>query len=76
MLGVLVANDLWMRTRAVAQIPYSEFQRLVAERKVKSVWVTQDAITGELTEPLPAGQSRFATTRVDRDPAANWRRAG
>ena len=71
LLGILVANDLWMRTRAVANLPYSEFQRLVSEKKVREVWISQDAIVGELAEPLPGGQKRFATTRVDRDLAAD-----
>ncbi len=76
LLGVLVANDLWTRTRSVATLPYSEFERLVSERKVKEVWVTADAVVGELREPLPGGQSRFATTRVDRDLAADLAAGG
>ncbi|HET8733666.1 MAG TPA: ATP-dependent zinc metalloprotease FtsH [Anaeromyxobacteraceae bacterium] len=76
LLGVLAVNDLWMRGRTVADLPYSEFQRLVSEQKVKSVWVTENAIAGELKEPLPGGQSRFSTTRVDRDLAADLAAGG
>ena len=65
--GVLLIHDLWVRGREVATVPYSEFQRLVAEKKVKEVWITQDAVQGELSEPLPGGQRRFATVRVDSD---------
>ena len=66
-LGVLIAHDLWVRTQSVATLPYSEFQRLVSEKKVKEVWITQDAVHGELKEALPSGQKRFATVRVDAD---------
>jgi cell division protease FtsH len=76
LLGVLLVNDLWMRSRVVATVPYSEFQRLVSERKVKEVWISQDAVVGELTEPLPGGQRRFTTTRVDRDLAADLAAGG
>jgi cell division protease FtsH len=66
-LGVLAIHDLWAARRAVATIPYSEFQRLVQERKVKEVWIGQDSVLGELHQPLPGGQRRFSTVRVDRD---------
>ncbi|HET8722968.1 MAG TPA: ATP-dependent zinc metalloprotease FtsH [Anaeromyxobacteraceae bacterium] len=74
--GVFLVNDLWVRSRAVATVPYSEFQRLVAEQKVKEVWISQDAIVGEVKEPLPGGQRRFTTTRVDRDLAADLAAGG
>ena len=67
-LGVLVLQDWWARSQAVATIPFSEFQQLVRTDKVARVVVSQDQITGDLKEPLN-GKNRFVTTRVDADVA-------
>ena len=69
-LGVLLVQDLWARSRAVARIPYSEFQSLLEADKVTEVWIAQNDIQGELKEPLPGGQRRFFTTRVETDLAS------
>jgi cell division protease FtsH len=65
-LGVLVLQDLWARSQAVAQIPYSQFQKLVREDKVARVVVDADRIQGELKEPVD-GKQRFITNRVEPD---------
>jgi cell division protease FtsH len=67
-LGVLAAQDWWVRSQAVATIPYSDFQKAVQENRVARVVVTSDQITGDYKEPV-AGKKRFATVRVDRDVA-------
>lgn len=41
----------------------------VKDKKVKEVVVTAQDIRGEFTEPVD-GESRFVTTRVDKDLAA------
>jgi cell division protease FtsH len=63
-LGVMALQDWWIRSNAVATIPYSEFQRLVREDKVAEVLVSQDQLQGELKEPLN-GKKKFVTIRVD-----------
>jgi cell division protease FtsH len=62
--GVMLVQDWWVRSQAVATLPYSEFQRLVREDKVAKVIVSQDQLSGELKEPLE-GKRRFVTVRVD-----------
>src|SRR5262249_39129668 len=62
--GVLILRDMGVRTQPVAPIAYSEFQRLVREKKVSKVAVSENEIRGELTEPID-GKPRFVTTRVD-----------
>ncbi len=64
--GVLALQDWWVRSQAVATIPYSEFQKVVREDKVARVVVSADQITGEYKQPV-SGKSRFVTTRVDAD---------
>ncbi|GGC62067.1 ATP-dependent zinc metalloprotease FtsH [Siccirubricoccus deserti] len=49
----------------VATIPYSQFQQLLAEGKVAEVGVSDRFLQGALKEPLPSGQTRFTTTRVE-----------
>jgi cell division protease FtsH len=49
----------------VATIPYSQFQQLLNEGKVAEVGVSNRFLKGTLKEPLPGGQTRFSTTRVE-----------
>ncbi|BDG03377.1 ATP-dependent zinc metalloprotease FtsH [Anaeromyxobacter oryzae] len=62
--GVLLLQDWWVRSQAVATLPYSEFQKLVRENKVAKVVVSQDQVSGDLKEALN-GKTRFVTVRVD-----------
>jgi len=64
--SVFVLNDVLSKQMAVANIPYSQFQSLVREKKVDKVVIGSDRIEGSLKEPLD-GKSRFVTTRVDPD---------
>ncbi|MBK9519269.1 MAG: ATP-dependent zinc metalloprotease FtsH [Anaeromyxobacter sp.] len=65
-MGVLMAQDLWARSQAVATIPYSQFQAMVKAQEVEKVVIGPDRIEGSLKKPLD-GKSRFVTTRVDPD---------
>ncbi|GAO02964.1 ATP-dependent zinc metalloprotease FtsH [Anaeromyxobacter sp. PSR-1] len=67
-LGVLMVQDWWARSQAVATLPYSQFQQLVREDKVAKVTVSQDQVAGELKEPLN-GKTRFVAIRVDSEMA-------
>jgi cell division protease FtsH len=68
LLAAVVAGSLllqvWQTYQTVAPIPYSEFEKLLDDGKVKEVVVTDDALRGELTEPID-GKTRFVTNRVD-----------
>jgi cell division protease FtsH len=74
MSGVLLAHDLWLRAQAVAVIPYSQFQQLLEQGKVREVVIDADSIQGSLKEPLQEapyqGKSRFLTTQVRPELAA------
>lgn len=63
-LGVFLLHDAWVASRDIAPIPYSDFQRLLREKKVKEVVVGTNQVYGELTAP-ENGRSRFVATRVD-----------
>jgi len=53
----------------VAVIPYSEYLQLLHQGKVDEVGISDRTLQGTLKEPLPGGQKRFLTTRVDQDVA-------
>jgi cell division protease FtsH len=65
-LGVMALQDWYIRSQAVATIPYSQFQKLVREDKVARVEVSADRISGEYKEAVD-GKKRFVTTRVEQD---------
>jgi cell division protease FtsH len=79
-MGVLLAHDLWERFQAVAVIPYSMFQQLLAQGKVQEVIVDANTIQGVLKEPLQVapyqGRSHFATTQVRPELAATLEKSG
>jgi len=74
-LGVLILQDWWVRSEAVAVIGYGEFQKLVKEKKIGSVVVGADRVTGEFKAPQE-GKRRFVATRVDPDIARELDAAG
>ena len=62
-LGVLMLRDLWVAQQQVETIPYSEFQRLLAEDKIAEVAIREGAIDGVFTEPRQ-GRTHFYTVPV------------
>jgi len=64
-LAVMFLHDLWVQMRTVEPIPYSQFQDLLKDGKVKEISITNNYIQGELKQALPDGRSKFVTTRVD-----------
>ena len=48
-------------------MPYSEFRSLLHQGKIDTLAVSDRFIQGTLKEPLPGGQRRFFTTRLDQD---------
>jgi cell division protease FtsH len=75
LVGVLVVQDLFARSQAVANIPYSQFQGLVRTGDVEKVVIGPDRIEGSLKKPLE-GKSKFVTTRVEPDIAKELDAAG
>ncbi|MGE5346106.1 MAG: ATP-dependent zinc metalloprotease FtsH [Acidithiobacillales bacterium] len=65
LMGVVVLHDVWVGYRSVTTLAYSEFQKLVAEGKVKEIVISQGEIRGELKDPEASGKKLFRTTRVD-----------
>src|SRR5687767_12889611 len=68
-LALMLLHDVWNRTQTVAPLPYSQFQKLLSEKKVEEVMVVGNEIRGTLKEADPAlgGKKQFVTNRVETD---------
>ncbi|SCY98281.1 ATP-dependent zinc metalloprotease FtsH [Microvirga guangxiensis] len=75
-LGILVIQYVFSTAQQIAPIPYSQFQQLLRDGKVAEIGISDRFIQGRLKEPLPGGQSQFATTRVDPDLAQELQQYG
>ena len=64
-IGMLALQWVLATYNTIETIPYSEFERLVAQGSVTEVSVAQDTIQGKLKDKLPSGKSAFITARVD-----------
>jgi cell division protease FtsH len=76
LLALMWLHSLWTTWRTVEPIPYSQFQQLLKNGQVKEVVISTNTIEGELVNPLPDGRSRFVTTRVEPDLAAELDQRG
>ena len=65
LLAVIWLRDVWVTSQEVEPIAYSEFLQLVQRGKVGEITIRGSTIAGTLTEPLPKGEKKFITTRVD-----------
>jgi len=65
-IGMIALQYVFIRSREVATVPYSEFQKLVREDKVARVVVSAEQIEGEYKEEI-GGKKRFVTTRIEQD---------
>jgi cell division protease FtsH len=64
-IGVLLFQNWWIATHQVEVMPYSEFEALLEQGQVESVFVRQDSLEGKLKTPRKDGRQLFITTRVD-----------
>jgi cell division protease FtsH len=63
-VGVLLVQDLWLRSQTIKAIPYSQFEEYVVEERVDNVVIGSNRITGSFTDPHD-GKTEFITTPVD-----------
>ena len=63
--AIFLFQGWWAERQAVQPISYSQFQTYLKEKKIAKVFIGQNRISGEFTEPLPDGRRRFVTTRVE-----------
>ncbi|HUD50074.1 ATP-dependent zinc metalloprotease FtsH [Parvibaculum sp.] len=61
---LITAFQLWFGYRQVAQIDYSDFMKLLDEKAISEVTVTETQIRGKFVTPRD-GKEQFATSRVE-----------
>jgi cell division protease FtsH len=74
--AILLVQCLWTSRDQAATIPYSEFQRLLRDKKVSEISISVNQIRDQLKEPLAGGRSEFVTTRVEADLATEFEKRG
>jgi len=63
-LLMLFIQSLYLQNTRPTQIPYSRFETLLNDNKIKEVAISQNQIQGTLKEAEPDGLKDFVTTRV------------
>src|SRR5258708_1736874 len=51
LIAMLALQQWWQRAQTVEVVPYSEFEKLLAERRIDEVVVSDQRITGKLKTP-------------------------
>lgn len=64
-MGMLLVQQAWNAYRQTETISYSEFETLVADKKISDVVIGSDTIQGTLKTPSSSGVDKFITVRVD-----------
>jgi cell division protease FtsH len=64
-LAVLLVQGLLEEARRVEPIAYSQFQAYLDQGKINDLQISQNRITGEITDPAPGDPTHFVTARVD-----------
>ncbi len=68
LMGVLLLRDVWLMTREVEPLPYSQFIQELKAGNVDEIAVDPNFIRGTLRRPLKGGgPTEFVTTRVETD---------
>ncbi len=72
-IALLALQWLLATYNSIETIPYSEFERLVAQGSVAEVTVAQDMIQGKLKDKLPSGRSASSPPASIRRWRRSWR---
>jgi len=66
-LLIVAARSLFVASRSIEEIPYSDFQAALADGRITDVEVSGTTLTGTYKTPTPSGATRFVTERVPPD---------
>ncbi len=65
MLALFALQNLWQASSQVEVVPYSEFEKALAEGRISEVVVGETRVTGKLGSPGPGGKTAIVATRVE-----------
>ncbi|HUO67509.1 MAG TPA: ATP-dependent metallopeptidase FtsH/Yme1/Tma family protein, partial [Gammaproteobacteria bacterium] len=66
-LLIVAARGIWLGSRSIEEIPYSDFQAALADGRIAAVEVSGTTLTGDYKTPTQKGATRFVTERVPAD---------
>ena len=66
-LLLLTLQNYWQAAKTVEPVPYSEFEKALAEGRVAEVLVSDRTVTGRLISPDSRGKTTIVATRVEPD---------
>jgi cell division protease FtsH len=64
-LTFLMLQNWWQAAQQIEPVPYSEFERALADGRVAEVIVGEKTITGRLKSPEPGGKTTIVANRVE-----------
>lgn len=67
LLLLLSLQSYWQTAKTVEPVPYSEFEKALAEGRVAEVLVSDRTVTGRLKSPDNRGKTTIVATRVEPD---------
>ena len=67
LLLLLSLQSYWQTAKTVEPVPYSEFEKALAEGRVAEVLVSDRTVTGHLKSPDSRGKTTIVATRVEPD---------
>ena len=67
LLLLLSLQSYWQTAKTVEPVPYSEFEKALAEVRVAEVLVSDRTVTGRLKSPDSQGKTTIVATRVEPD---------
>ena len=67
LLLLLSLQSYWQTAKTVEPVPYSEFEKALAEGRVAEVLVSDRTVTGRLKSPDSQGKTTIVATRVEPD---------
>ena len=66
-LAIIILHNVWVASRSIESISYSEFRAALAGGRIETVEVSGSELRGTYTTPAADGASSFVTERVDLD---------
>lgn len=66
----MLLQSWWQAARTIEPVPYSEFEKALAEGRVAEVMIAETTITGKLKTPEANVKTSIVATRVEPDLAA------
>ncbi|MBL8532885.1 MAG: ATP-dependent zinc metalloprotease FtsH [Betaproteobacteria bacterium] len=63
--AILTLQSLWQAQRTVEPVPYSEFEKALAQGRVAEITIGENTVTGKLKSPDGSGKTMIVATRVE-----------